>query len=298
MVCRCEDASAAKFISSIFSQCIIGSQQLASFVIGWFSICCWFFTYFPQIRLNLLLKKSEAVSIVFLLMWFVGDCCNVISNFLLAQILTSKVLSIFFVSCDVMLLCEHFYFSRTKRSYKSSPTNYSNGELLSYLTVILFVASNLTWAGQYLTSVVSGQPSKYPFCSEPVSPDPKSGRYITGYAIAFVCCPCYTISRVFQAVKNMKRKSVYGLSSGMFVASALGNLSQVVSFLTFSVDHDYIIKSLPYILAYAIPLLVDLWVLTQFCIYSKNQPIDTDVIENEIEIKDRKEQYTKIHQKE
>ncbi|CAL5972110.1 Seven_transmembrane protein 1 [Hexamita inflata] len=197
-----------------------------------------------------------------------------------------------------MLLCEHFYFSKTSRQFKSSPTNYSKLELLFYSTVILFVASNLTWAGQYLTSIVSGQPGKYLFCPEPVIVDPSSGRYISGYAIAFICCPCYTISRVFQAVKNMKRKSVHGLSSGMFVASALGNLSQVISFLTFSVDHDYIIKSLPYILAYAIPLLIDLWVLTQFCIYSKNQPTDNDVIENEIEIKDRKEQYTKIHQNE
>ncbi|CAL5997549.1 Seven_transmembrane protein 1 [Hexamita inflata] len=135
MVCRC-DGEYNKFISGIFGECVSGTQGVVSFIFGWISICCWIIAYVPQIRINFLLKRSDALSTVFLLCWIFGDISNLISCFMLNQLFTQQILSVLFIGFDVVLVGQQFYYQRPKNQAISLSIKLRISEALVYTFVI------------------------------------------------------------------------------------------------------------------------------------------------------------------
>jgi uncharacterized protein with PQ loop repeat len=116
---------------------------MISSAFGWISIIFWFFTYYPQIRLNFLLRRSKAVSPFLIVLWLFGDSCNMISSFLIENLLTSKVMAIIFVPFYILLLSQYFVY---RNYFKSLSTKFSVAEIAVYLLIFSLTFVNLFWS--------------------------------------------------------------------------------------------------------------------------------------------------------
>ncbi|CAL6013442.1 Seven_transmembrane protein 1 [Hexamita inflata] len=144
MPCRCEDPDYSHIIAGIFDQCMSQTKEIVSFVFGWLSIVSWVVALYPQIRLNFLLRKAEALSPYFLLCWFVGDIFNTTSCFVLDQLFVQKFLGVFWLSTDVILNSSHFYFLLTKKKYTSSATHFRVLEIFIYVVIDILMQFRYT----------------------------------------------------------------------------------------------------------------------------------------------------------
>ncbi|CAL6067442.1 Seven_transmembrane protein 1 [Hexamita inflata] len=268
MVCRC-DGEYNKFISGIFGECVSGTQGVVSFIFGWISICCWIIAYVPQIRINFLLKRSDALSTVFLLCWIFGDMSNLISCFMLNQLFTQQILSVLFIGFDVVLVGQQFYYQRPKNQAISLSIKLRISEALVYTFVIVIIVNNILWGGFHNQFGLQLQEMAYDMCSTPKQLEHSSAQYIIGNVVAYISLPLYFASRPGQIIKNHRRKSAVGLSLGMFFITSSANYTQLVSLLTMSQEREYLIQKIPYILACILPASCDVIIIMQWFVYSK-----------------------------
>jgi uncharacterized protein with PQ loop repeat len=102
----------------------IDSESLTS-ILGWVSIACWIVVYSPQIYENYSLKSGEGLSVAFVIVWLVGDLCNLVGAVLADLLSTVIILALYYSLCDIILLCQVFYYRwlnhyRTKHRQKLS----------------------------------------------------------------------------------------------------------------------------------------------------------------------------------
>ncbi|CAL6019573.1 Seven_transmembrane protein 1 [Hexamita inflata] len=286
MVCRCPTNDYNKFIAGVFGECISGTGGVTSFIFGWISIAFGFFSYYPQIRMNFLLKRSEAMSVALLVCWIAGDLFNIISCYILDQLFTQKLMSVVFVFFDVIMIFQHFYYLQPKNQGVSKPTTFTTVEKFIYAFIAVVLVNNILWSGFFNSFGLDVQEQKYPMC--PTSPelDKSSVKYIVGNVMAYLSIPCYLASRPGQIIKNFKRKTAVGLSVGMFAIISSANMAQMISYVTMSQEKSYIMQKVPYILSAVLPSLCDMFVIGQWVVYTKMDKVK--------EINMRKEQRKSI----
>ncbi|KAF9897074.1 hypothetical protein BX616_006231 [Lobosporangium transversale] len=83
----------------------------------------------------------------------------------------------------------------------------------------------------------------------------------------------YLGSRIPQIYKNWRLKSCEGLSIMMFVFSVFGNVLYVASIFLFSIELDYLIRNLPWVLGSGGTLVFDFTIFFQFYKYRHNTPL-------------------------
>ncbi|CAL6029963.1 Seven_transmembrane protein 1 [Hexamita inflata] len=198
MVCRCSSGDYNKFISGVFGECVSGAKGVVSFIFGWISICCWIVAYFPQVRMNFLLKRSEAMSVVFLLCWIFGDSFNLVSCYMLNQLFTQQILSIIFVAFDVVLVFQHFFYLKAKNQSESLLTKFRVAESLVYAFLAATVVNNILWGGFYNQFGLGLKEMTYSLCKTPKELGKKLAQYIVGNVIAYGSIPLYLASRPGQ----------------------------------------------------------------------------------------------------
>ncbi|CAL6099790.1 Seven_transmembrane protein 1 [Hexamita inflata] len=269
MPCRCEQPGYSHIIAGIFDQCMTETKEIVSFVFGWLSILSWVVALYPQIRLNFLLRKAEALSPFFLLCWFLGDIFNATSCLVLDQLFVQKFLGIFWLSTDTILNISHFYFVCTKKKYTSAATHFRVLEIFVYVVIAGLVINNVVWAGFYYNSELSFNEAAYDICKKEAVIPKNTARYWIGTILAYATIPMFCFSRPTQIYKNWKRKSTEGLSTGLFIATSSGNINQLISMFVNSQKQKYLIEKIPYIIAAAIPAICDIIVLVQIKIYKK-----------------------------
>lgn len=65
-----------------FGDCICSTKDLSSFVLGLVSVFCMGICCLPQIIINFMNGSSEGLSLGMILIWSVGDVCNLTGVFL------------------------------------------------------------------------------------------------------------------------------------------------------------------------------------------------------------------------
>ncbi len=75
------DPECAKWAES-FGDCICSSSDLISFIAGLASVVFMGICFLPQIVINLKNGSSEGLSFIMVLVWSVGDACNIAGVFL------------------------------------------------------------------------------------------------------------------------------------------------------------------------------------------------------------------------
>ncbi|PAV17126.1 PQ-loop-domain-containing [Pyrrhoderma noxium] len=87
----------------------MGSEGFSS-ALGWVSIACWIVVYSPQIVENYQLKSGEGLSVLFVLIWLLGDLCNLIGACMAGLQATVIILAIYYTLCDITLLYQIYYY--------------------------------------------------------------------------------------------------------------------------------------------------------------------------------------------
>ncbi|KAK6337686.1 hypothetical protein TWF696_001172 [Orbilia brochopaga] len=125
--------------------------------------------------------------------------------------------------------------------------------------LIVLVTGVAGWVIAWKTGTWSPQGSAP---SDTVAP---LGALLLGYASSFF----YLTARLPQIYKNFRRKSCDGLSVLFIILSTIGNLTYGASILSYSLDRNYLITNVPWLLGSLGTLVQDFVIFFQFNHYSR-----------------------------
>lgn len=102
--------------------------EALSGICGSISIACWVVVFSPQIIENFRRSSAEGLSIVFIVVWLVGDLFNIIGAVLQGVLPTMIILAVYYTLADVVLMLQVFYYRGfTLKDEATKPT--SNGQV-------------------------------------------------------------------------------------------------------------------------------------------------------------------------
>ncbi|KAH0569334.1 Seven transmembrane protein 1 [Spironucleus salmonicida] len=270
MGCLCKDKNSNLFIAAVFSQCQVTNLQVVSFFFGWLSIFCWIVALYPQIRINFLIKETEAISLVFILQWIGGDLCNAISTTVLKLLFTQQFLALFYCAVDVVLVFQLVYYrlplaKKLRERRLSTRVSFAEGEL--YLFLVAIVVVGICSYGVPAAGLMQHAPSQFTTCQDSVPVT--GGLYYFGLVLSYLTIPLYGLSKPGQIYKNFRRKCTEGLSSGMFVCTFTGNVFQFISLMCDIANGSSALDQAPFIFSCTWPALCDLVILWQVWYYGR-----------------------------
>ncbi|KAL3134873.1 hypothetical protein ABBQ32_007839 [Trebouxia sp. C0010 RCD-2024] len=103
------DPGCAEWAKS-FGDCICNPRDLSSFVLGLLSVCCMGICCLPQIIINFVNGSSEGLSLSMILIWTVGDVCNLTGVFLTKALPTQVYMAVLFAVLDILLNFQHCWY--------------------------------------------------------------------------------------------------------------------------------------------------------------------------------------------
>lgn len=241
-------------------------------------------------------------------MWLLGDICNLIGALWARLLPTVVALGIYFCLVDFVMLAQLIYYNRyrprkTCRLLQNRRTEYTSGPSttdpllpdteVSHITkhptpqrrdslsqvfadgtsskeairntisvsLVLLVGTS-GWFIAWKTGAWGPQGDS----SDTVAP---VGALILGYASSFF----YLTARLPQIYTNFSRQSCSGLSVLFFILSTVGNLTYGASILSFSLEHNYLLKNTPWLLGSIGTLAQDFVIFGQFVYYGRRQAV-------------------------
>ncbi|KAL0488165.1 lysosomal amino acid transporter [Acrasis kona] len=298
-----------------FGTCARSPMEQASFYVGLASIGFWLCANTPQLIETYRKKDARSLAPVFLLLWITGDATNLIGAVLTGQLFTQIAVAIYFFVMDVLLITQYSYyelrrkFNERSSAYNSSlnvrsvsappetplvvrpPTQLNSYLFLTFLLCmggVLFI-TNINVASSDSSIRLPGRTLLSTNEVIIIDDDPwplESAVEKIGYSLGSLSAALYLASRIPQILKNFYRKSTEGLSPILFLCAFLGNTAYTLSVLLYSVDLNFILSKLPWIVGSAGVLLLDLVILSQFVLFRKNiqkTPGFEELAEDEVE---------------
>ena len=101
-------------ISSDFHTCVPTPLAFFSTLLGSLSIVSWLFAQLPQIIKNYKVQSTSGLSIYFLIEWCLGDTSNLVGALLTGQATWQVVVAGYYVSVDVVLVSQYFWYTHYK----------------------------------------------------------------------------------------------------------------------------------------------------------------------------------------
>lgn len=86
------------------------NAEVVSGITGSISIACWIIVFAPQIYQNFTRKSAEGLSLLFVVLWLLGDVFNVIGAIMQGVLPTMVVLAIYYTLADIVLLWQCFHY--------------------------------------------------------------------------------------------------------------------------------------------------------------------------------------------
>ncbi|XP_060075673.1 lysosomal amino acid transporter 1 homolog [Ylistrum balloti] len=286
----------------ILRDCVHNNNDVASDVLGLVSLVSWMIVSIPQMVMNCRnIRGVEGVSILLILQWTLGDATNLIGSILTNQLPLQIYLAVYFVFADIILFCQYLYYQiwKWKRSQLANEVQPSGPARI----VLCFTGTLLSFN---TLGAILGRLREVPDVSGNIVHIPRPGsrrlmstnlthvqffkniQDVSGYVIGIVSSIFYVGSRLSQLYKNYKRKSTEGLSVMMFILAVLGNITYGLSILVRSLDGEYVLKHLPWLIGSLGVIFLDLSLLCQFKYYGvrdfdtlSNQPLVNNEILNQ-----------------
>nr|CAG4715732.1 unnamed protein product [Naegleria fowleri] len=100
---------------------------------------------------------------------------------------------------------------------------------------------------------------------------PKNALSIIGFIIGCICSVMYIGSRFPQLYKNYKSKDTEGLSRIFFFLAISGNICYATSIWLFSIDGQYLLTRIPWLLETHVNVVLDSIILTQIFYYHRHR---------------------------
>ncbi|KAL0961426.1 hypothetical protein HGRIS_006372 [Hohenbuehelia grisea] len=254
---------------------MFAAYDVLSSILGWVSIACWIVVYSPQIYENYSLQSGEGLSVLFVVVWLLGDLCNLVGAGIAGLLPTVILLAVYYTLCDAILLLQIYYYRRRKRSRAVSPSPQRERSplllpkqegpapiptkilVIRYTAAVLFVCATgvIAWW-------ISGGPSDE-------EEHPKHPRQASKWAIQLIgwtSAILYLGARVPQIFKNFKTRCA-GLSPALFLFAIMGNATYALSICAKSMDRRYLILNASWLAGSALTIFLDVFVLCQFMYY-------------------------------
>jgi len=261
------------WILTHFGQCVSDGAQWASFVLGFIALLIWFLPTWPQIYQNYKQGSvEEALSPIFLFLWFTGDSLNLAGAVLTKQLPVQIYVSIYFIGQDCIVLGQYLYYKAKNRWRvrllrdlgESGPrVTTLNGLLLG--GVFLFSGSMF-----YSNSFFGQSPEIEVHRSRTLlAPIFNGATDEVGFTCGTVSAISYLCGRIPQLIKNYKRQSTEGVSMAMYTLICLGNTFYGASVLL-GLDGDpltYYMRHLPWLVGSLGCLFLDSIVYVQYFRY-------------------------------
>lgn len=86
------------------------TAEVVSGITGSISIACWIIVFAPQLYQNFTRKSAEGLSMLFVILWLLGDVFNVIGAIMQGVLPTMVVLAIYYTLADIVLLWQCFHY--------------------------------------------------------------------------------------------------------------------------------------------------------------------------------------------
>lgn len=295
------------WITALSGNCVYGTTSALSWLLGCMSFCFWLGAQLPQVAENYVNQSVEGLSMGFLLNWFIGDFTNLMGCVLTHQLPFQTALALYYVCIDLILGTQYLYYSRLDERRRvirlqgpvqglfargseeysgledSKFTPNSNGTAIdiprpsrrpSYgnmrpLLTSSFVAS--------FSKVASAAPIIQRAASSSSSPIIATSSETVGRLMAWICTIMYLTSRLPQIYKNYKRKSTWGTSLLLFMATFSGNTTYTLSILLSreargSNKSEFLINELPFLIGSAGTIVFDVVIFFQNYIYGRVNP--------------------------
>jgi len=283
-------------------------NDMASNLAGSISIACWIVVLVPQLWTNYKRQSGDSLSITFLIIWLLGDLLNLAGALLQDLLPTMIVLAFYYNLTDIILLVQVFYYRlgrdasaeeeivmiteetplvRPRKSSQSeqisrSPMSYTLEIMAGILCVCLTGAVAYYFSneeqGMNFEDDLSGTINQYVVMNRfywvtgnALGPAPPSYVALLGQTLGWGSAVLYLGSRIPQIIKNFKNRSCEGLSIIMFCFSVLGNATYCLSILFHSIEPEFILIHLPWLLGSGGTLLFDFMIFSQFYIYRDNK---------------------------
>ncbi|RDL40861.1 Uncharacterized protein BP5553_00840 [Venustampulla echinocandica] len=143
--------------------------------------------------------------------------------------------------------------------------------LRNTISILAVVAAGVAgWAIAWQSGVWKPSPDEG---ENPAAGKEALGATILGYTSAV----CYLGARIPQIIKNYRDKSCEGLALLFFILSLVGNATYGASILFHSLDEDYILTNLPWLIGSLGTMVEDAVIFVQFRMYALN--IGTSAVE-------------------
>uniref|UniRef100_A0A7E4V854 PQ loop repeat family protein n=1 Tax=Panagrellus redivivus TaxID=6233 RepID=A0A7E4V854_PANRE len=262
------------WILNTFNDCVDTDVKLVGFIIGLISLFLWLCPLIPQLYENYRRKQCEGFSFVFLLFWILGDTCNMIGAVLTDQQPLQKIIAVYYIGQDMVLLSQFFYYA------KIYPNRIQRNNVMTGSTIVVPIMLLGTFAGAWFLpsrSSISAGPvevnaigrSLQSVGNVTIPPYFNSYTDLIGYIIGIVASICYFAGRIPQMSKNYYRKSCDGLSLYMFYIIILANFTYGVSVIMESNGGAYMIRHLPWLIGSLGCCLCDCGILAQYYYYER-----------------------------
>ncbi|UPX19777.1 uncharacterized protein EKO05_0010028 [Ascochyta rabiei] len=96
-------------------------------IFGSISIACWIVVFSPQIIENWRRSSAEGLSVVFIIIWLLGDFFNIFGAVLQGVLPTMTILAVYYTLADIVLLLQCFWYKGfTLRDVVNKPGDESN----------------------------------------------------------------------------------------------------------------------------------------------------------------------------
>ncbi|XP_072442629.1 lysosomal amino acid transporter 1 homolog [Chiloscyllium punctatum] len=263
------------FIWNVLKECTEDGRDLASVVLGLFSVLCFMMAAFPQCYSSYLKgNMDQAVSIWFLMGWLAGDSCNALGAFLAQQLPIQIYTAVYYVVVDVIMVSLYIYYAVKNRSRP-------DGTVINAIVVfVMFGATVSLFPGNHLGSPVQDAPK---FTRRSLLAFPHffanqefTTQEIIGFTIGSFSSVFYLTSRLPQLCRNWKRKSTEGISPFLFTLMIVGNLTYGLSVLLKEPrqgqsEGNYVVHHLPWLIGSLGTMGLDVAILFQFFIYQEQK---------------------------
>ncbi|TID19237.1 hypothetical protein CANINC_003807 [Pichia inconspicua] len=260
---------------------------MISSVLSIASTAFWLVALLPQQWQNFSTKSVDGLSLHFMVLWLLGDSCNLIGCFLTQQLPFQTCLAVYFIFNDIVLDFQYWYYRKEDKQrrysqislHESDPINPLPNNDKVYLATEVGETSSISSHPIKIASVpmvVAVSLSSLSSVSAlPITTDihtrPSDIEFI-GLCFAWLCTIVYCCSRIPQLYHNYTRKSVDGISPLLFTFALLGNLTYSLSIVSAEIPKEmsysqFLIKELPYLIGSLGTVLFDAIYFLQRKIY-------------------------------
>jgi len=243
---------------------------------GWVSLACWVVVYSPQLWENYTLQSGQGLSVLFVVIWLLGDTCSLVGGLIAQLVPTVIILASYYLLCDTLLLVQIYYYRWKNpradeviaQSIENTPllgnpiepkrTNRWNleNEVLRYSLCLVFVFA----AGVVAWTVDSKLRGPRPPSEPEAVVEWKS--QILGWASAVL----FLGARIPQILKNVETKCE-GLSPALFLFAISGNTTYALSICFASMKAEYLLANAAWLAGSVLTVFLDVFVLGQFVYY-------------------------------